>query len=325
MRRNDTSTLIVIVNYRTSELTLDCLRSLEAEVAPARGVRVVVTDNGSGDGSVGRLIVGILRYGWSDWASVQPLPRNGGFAYGNNAAISRALESDEPPDFVILLNPDTVARPGSIRALIEFMSAHPEIGLAGSRLEDPDGTPQRSAFRFPSILSELDGGMRLGVVSRLLAGRVIAPPVPVEPCEVDWVAGASLIVRREVFEQIGLLDEGYFMYFEEVDFCRRARLAGRPCWYVPDSRVVHLVGQSSGVTDRKAVPRRRPAYWFEARRRYFLSHLGRARTVLADLAWSAGYASYLLRRRFRSTPEAEPPHLLRDFLRHNFLPTRATR
>ena len=139
-------------------------------------------------------------------------------------------------------------------ALVEFMNDHPKVGIAGSRLENPNGTPQCSAFRFHSVLSELEGGLRLGIVSRLLRNRVVAPPVSDEQHETDWVAGASMIVRHGVFADIGLMDEGYFLYFEEVDFCLRAHRAGWHCWYVPASRVVHLVGQSSGVTgaDRHA-------------------------------------------------------------------------
>ena len=108
------------------------------------------------------------------------------------------------------------------------MERRPDVGIAGSRLEEPDGTPQRSAFRFPTVLGELERGLRLG--AGLAAPGALGsgtPPVPDGEGPTDWVAGASMIVRREVFEAIGLLDEGYFMYFEEVDFClgRPGRLA----------------------------------------------------------------------------------------------------
>ena len=313
--------LIVIVNYRTADLTIDCLRSLQDEVGSLDGTRVVVTDNASGDDSVARLATAILENGWGDWATILPLDQNGGFAYGNNAAIRPALQEADPPCFVLLLNPDTIVRPGALKALVVFMEGRPDIGIVGSRLEEPDGTPQQSAFRFPSVLGELEGGVRLGPVSRLLHRWAAFQPIPEEPGPVDWVAGASMIIRRQVFESIGLLDEGYFMYFEEVDFCRRARRAGWPCWYAPSSRVVHLVGQSSGVTDPRAVPERKrlPGYWFLARRRYFLSHHGRIKTLLADLAWSLGYVSYRARRLLQRRPNTDPRLLLWDFIRFNFL------
>lgn len=312
--------LVVIVNYRTAGLTIDCLRSLSGEVGEFPGIRVVIVDNASGDGSASRLAAAVRENGWEGWASILSLERNGGFASGNNAAIRPALRSTDQPRYVLLLNPDTVVRPGALRTLVAFMEARPDVGIAGSRLEDPDGMPQRSAFRFPSVLGELEAGLRLGLASRVLTRWVVAPPVPEEPCRVNWVAGASMIIRREVFEGVGLLDEGYFMYFEEVDLCRRAQAAGWPCWYVPGSRIVHLVGQSSGVTDPRRARRRLPDYWFRARRRYLLTHHGRLTTALANLTWASAYAVYRLRRVIQRKPDRDPEHLLWDFCRHNFFP-----
>jgi GT2 family glycosyltransferase len=315
-------TLVVIVNYRTTDLTIECLRSLQGEIAATeeegRGqVRVVVTDNASGDGSPDRIAAAIRDNGWEAWASLMPLPKNGGFAYGNNCAIRGGLETDAPPGFIWLLNPDTVVRSGALASLQRFLEAHPRVGIVGSRLEDPDGTPQASAFRFPSLASEIDGSLRLGVVTRLLSRHRIAPPPPEGASRTGWVAGASMLIRREVFEAIGLMDEAYFMYYEEVDFCRRAADAGWECWYEPRSRVIHLVGQASGVTDRLQANKRRPAYWFESRRRYFLSHLGRGRTLLADTLFMGGFGLWRVRRRVQGKPDPDPTRFLSDFFSHS--------
>ncbi len=323
-----TRLLVAIVNYRTPSLTIDCLRSLVGEVRALEGKTlaaslpntcVVVADNASGDNSVEQIRAAIQTEGWGDWASVMPLELNGGFAFGNNAVIRRALQSTNPPPYFLLLNPDTIVRPGALQVLIDFMDEHPDVGIAGSRLEDPDGTPQCSAFRFHTVLSELDSGLRLGVVSKLLSKWVVAPPVPKETCQSDWVAGASMIVRREVFESAGLLDEKYFMYFEEVDFCLRANKSGWPCWYVPTSRVVHLVGQSSGVTDTKRPPKRLPRYWFDSRRRYFLKNHGWLYAVLADAAWVFGFVLSKWRWVIQRKPRKDPPKLLSDFLLNSVL------
>ena len=311
--------LIVIVNYRTAGLTVDCLHSLATEVAGMPGTKVVVTDNASGDDSVSRLQAALEENGWSGWASVQPLEHNGGFASGNNAAIRPALAAADRPRYVLLLNPDTIVLPGALPTLVAYLDGRPEVGLAGSHLEDGDGAASASAFRFPTVLGEVEGGLRLGAATKLLARWAVCPPIPTTARAVDWVAGACLIVRREVFEAVGLLDERYFMYFEEVDFCLRARRAGWPCWYVPEARVVHLIGQSSGVTDLARPRKRRPAYWFHARRRFFLTHHGRARTVLANLAWASAYATYRVRRFLQRKPDADPESFLRDFVRYNFL------
>lgn len=310
--------LVVIVNYRTADLTIDCLRTLVPDLPALGDSRVVVVDNASGDDSARQIGYAVEAMASRDRITVLQSENNGGFASGNNAAIRPSLDQPNRPRLVLLLNPDTLVRPGAVKALVQFMDDHLDVGIAGSRLEDPDGTPQRSAFRFPSVLGEVEGGLRLGAASRLLARWTVAPPLPEGPSRVDWVAGASMIIRSEVFDSIGLLDESYFMYFEEVDFCRRAALAGWPCWHVPESRIVHLVGQSSGVTDRVETRKRRPSYWFSARRRYFRTHLGAARTFLADVGWASSFALYRLRRAVLREPDLDPHRLLSDFLRHNF-------
>ncbi len=317
--------LIVIVNYRSAGLAIDCLRSLEAEVAAYPSAKVVVVENASGQDQVDQLARAIDQERWSGWVELVVAPRNGGFAAGNNVAIAAALRSETPPELIWLLNPDTIVRPEALRELVDFLGRRPDVGLAGSRLEEPDGTPQPSAFHFPTVLGEIESGLRLGLVSKLLVRHVTAPPVPVEECPIDWVAGASLMIRRDVFDAIGLLDEGYFMYFEEVDFCLKSLRAGWPCWYVPGSRVVHLVGQSSGVTNPSAIRKRRPRYWFEARRRYFVANHGRLRSFAADVAFTLSFASYRVRRLVQRKPDHDPQWMLWDFLRYNFFPMKLGR
>ena len=309
----DTSLLVVILNYRTPSLTIDCLHSLADEVQSLPGTKVAVVDNDSGDRSLEQIQAAVAANNWSDWVSVKASGHNGGYAFGNNAAIRPALAGDNPPDYILLLNPDTTVRPVALKTLLEFMAANPQVGIAGSRLEEPDGTPQCSAFRFHTLWSEIDSSMRLGLVSKLLAKWVIAPEVSEVAHVTDWVAGASMIIRRQVFADIGLLDEDYFMYYEELDFCLQAQRAGWSCWYVPDSRVVHFVGQSSGVTNTKIPPKRRPKYWFESRQRFFLKNYGFAYTVLADSLWMLGFITWRMRRAIQQKPDNDPPQLLGDF------------
>lgn len=319
--------LVAIVNYRTSDLTIECLRSLEPEVRALGRTRVVVTDNASGDGSSERIQSAILENGWSDWATLLPLETNGGFSSGNNAAIAPALASKDPPppDYVLLLNPDTWVHPGALSALVEFMDANPRVGIAGSRLEDPDGTLQHSRYRFHSMLSELESGLRLGLVTKMLKSRIVAPPLVAAAHPADWVAGASMIVRRGVFEDIGLLDAEYFLYFEEVDFCLNAQRAGWKCWYVPSSRVVHLVGRSTGFTSRAGDRMRRPRYWFESRRRYFEKNHGRLYAFGASIAWIVGFMLWRVRRIVQHKPDRDPPYMLWDFVRFSLRPNFSSR
>ena len=304
---------IVIVNYRTSQLVIDCLSSLQDEVAQLPAAQVVIVDNVSEDGSSDRILAAIAEQGWESWVSLIESDRNGGYAYGNNVAIRSALALANPPDYVLLLNPDTVIRPQAIVTLVNFLETHPKVGMAGSRLEDLDGTPQRSAFRFPSIWSELERGMRLGLVSRYLEKWVVAPPTPETTCQTEWVAGASMLIRREVFESVGLMDEDYFLYFEEVDFCLQAQRKEWDCWYVPESKVVHFVGQSSGVTTPTAQPKRLPTYWFESRQRYFVKNHGKPYGLIADSFWLIGFLLWSLRCWLQQKPNIDPPFQLQDF------------
>ena len=285
---------IIIVNYRTPDLVVNCLRSLVDQIEALSGGRVLVIDNASDDGSLATLTSAIESEGWEEWASVVPLDRNGGFAFGNNAGIRMAIASPLGCDYLLLLNPDTLAHPKAIQALITFMDIHPEVGIAGSHLENADGGEECSAHRFHSPLSELTEGARLDVLNRILKNYLVTAPIKKDAHICDWVSGASMMIRRAVFEDIGLLDEDYFLYFEEQDFCRRTILAGWQIWYVPASKIMHIEGAATGI---QQVVRRRPAYWYNSRRRYFTKYYGISGLVLADLLWTIGRLTYLIRRR----------------------------
>lgn len=284
---------VVIVNYRTPELVVDCLASLAGQVAEHPGSRVVVVDNHSGDRSGDILAATVSAKEWGSWVSIIEMERNGGFAYGNNAGITAALAARPRPDHILLLNPDTVVKRGALTALLAFMRNHSAVGIAGCRIEDPAGAVGCSAHNFPSPVSEFEQGLRLGPISRLLRKHVVSPPLQAVAHECDWVSGACMMIRREVVEQVGLMDEGYFLYFEEVDYCRIARTAGWAVWYVPEACVMHLEGAATQVSDKE---KRRPAYWYESRRRYYVRHFGIGGLLAADLLWTFGRIGFLLRR-----------------------------
>jgi GT2 family glycosyltransferase len=296
--------LVVIVNYRTADLVASCLSSIAAQ--RFEGLRAVVVDNASPDLETARKEA--AKHG--PWVSILANPVNGGFAAGCNAAIRRALGAEDAPDYLLLLNPDTLLEAGALRALVAFMDAHPRAGIAGSQLLDARGEAECSAHRAPSPLGELEAGAALGLLTRALQPHRKSPT----PVKADWVSGASLIVRRATLEEVGLLDEGYFLYFEEVDFCARARAAGWEVWLVPASRVLHLEGAATGIRE---AARRRPRYWFESRRRYFVKHFGVRGLLAADALWALGRASLVLRRALRlgrGGGAAEPPRFARDLL-----------
>jgi GT2 family glycosyltransferase len=307
--------LVVIVNYRVAHLVIECLRSIATEIALVPGTQVAVCENGTGDDSALRIQAAIDENQWGSWCSLTAITPNLGFTGGNNVILRPAMASETPPQYILLLNADTVIRPSAIATLVDFMDKHTEVGIAGSRIEDPDGTVQCSAFQFPTPLGEFENAVRLGVFSRMLRRWKTAPPAPVHACEADWISGTSMIIRREVFRDIGLLDEGYFTYFDDVDYCFNARRAGWPVWYVPDSRVVHFEGQSTGIISR--VPKRRPPYLYEARRRYFLKNLGPGYAAMVDAARIIGLALWRMRLILTGKSDPASQYLLSDTLRHS--------
>ena len=313
------SVLVVIVNYRTPLLALDAAGALEGEIRARGDAHVVIVDNGSADGSAEIIERGIEERGLSDWCSLLAETRNGGFSAGNNVGIAWYVhETGQLPDYAWLLNPDTIAEPGALGALVDFLRDHPEVGIAGSRCLEPDGTVWPSAFRFLSPRTEFNAAINFGPVTRLLGNPVIAPPQPDVPARTDWVSGTSMMVRREVLDQIGPMDEGYFLYFEETDYCAHAAEDGFQSWTVPASRVTHIGGQATGVTGEARAQKPRPRYWFASRARFFLHQYGLLWTHVANLLWLIGYPIGRLIAALRGKRSDDPPRFWRDFLAYYY-------
>jgi GT2 family glycosyltransferase len=272
---------VIVLNYRTAGLTVDCLASLAPEIDA--GIAVVVVDNASGDGSAEAIEQRIAERGWSSWARLLRAPTNGGFAAGNNLGI-RAVEAGA----YVLLNSDTLVRPGAMASLRRAVRERPDAGVIGAGMLNAEGAPDWSIFRVITPLSELVRSAHSGPVTRLLRRHDTLLPLGETPREVGWVGFACAVVRREVLEQVGLLDDGFFMYFEDVDYCRRVAAAGWKILYWPEAKVVHLQGASSQVTRAGGRRRRAPRYFYEARARYFAKFYGRGGLWLANTCWHLG-------------------------------------
>ena len=308
---------VIIVSYRTAALTIAALRSIDAERSATHlTIRAVVVDNASGD--LPLIAQAVAANGWSSWVSLVASSRNAGFAYGNNLGIEHVY-ADGAPSYLYLLNPDAQVRAGAIVSLTRFMEHHPDAGIAGGSFENLDGSEWKIAFRFPTLLSELCDGLQLGVVARLLRRWRVPVDMANTPQRVDWICGASMLVRPEVLIAVGGFDERYFLYFEETDFCYRARQAGFSTWYVPQSRVMHIRGQSTRVTDLNKQPTRLPPYWFESRRRYFTTTFGTTRAAIIDCVAVLAHCLGWLKQRALRHREAIVPHFIRDLLHHSVL------
>jgi N-acetylglucosaminyl-diphospho-decaprenol L-rhamnosyltransferase len=226
---------IVIVAYRSQELLRDCLSSLRA-FPPAKGARIWVVDNASGDGTT-ELVA-------SAFPEVELISssKNLGFSAANNLAIQRG---DAP--YVLALNPDTRMTEGALDHLLELMESNPRIGISGCRLELEDGSFDHAARRsFPTPLGALAHFTHIGRWRKAPARLAQYRAPTVEGGPVDAVNGAFMLMRRKALDEVGLFDEGYWMYMEDLDLCYRFAQAGWTTWYDPGATVIHVKAGSSG-------------------------------------------------------------------------------
>ncbi len=305
------SLLTVILNWRTPEMTLKAAKAAACDMEGIDG-RIVIVDNDSGDGSYQALSEAVAAAHWAKGrVEVVQSGRNGGFGAGNNFGIRHGL-SARAYDYVYILNSDAFPDASSISTLLAHMADVPTCGFAGSYIHGEDGHGHQTAFRFPTVAGELEGAARIGLISRALHRHIVPLPIPSETTRVDWLAGASMMMRREVLEQIGLFDENFFLYFEETDLCLRAQRAGWHTDYVRTSEVTHIGSVSTGMKTWS----RMPQYWFDSRLYYFRKNHGAAYALAATLAHVAGTCIWKLRRVIGGKPKRDPDHFLRDLITH---------
>ncbi len=235
---------IVIVNYNTEKLLRSCLESVYGG-ANGTPLDIWVVDNNSRDNSVAML------KSMFPMVKVIQNPSNVGFSRANNLVISQSRS-----DYILLLNPDTLIIGDAIEQVVKFMKEHPEVGIAGCKVLNRDGTLQlacRRSIPTPEVaFYRLTGLSRLFPRSRVMAKYNMTYESPDLTHEVDAVSGAFLMIRRQVVEEIGLLDERFFMYGEELDWCLRTKRAGWSVMYYPEAQIVHYKGESTKYNSRKA-------------------------------------------------------------------------
>jgi N-acetylglucosaminyl-diphospho-decaprenol L-rhamnosyltransferase len=224
---------VIILNHNAGTLLLDCLNSIYADPPPF-SFEIIVPDNASTDQSLE-----LARQAWGDRTRILENGANRGFAWGNNRGIDAARGS-----YLCLLNPDTVVRPGALSALVDFLEQHPRAGFAGPKVLGSDGALQSSAKRsIPTLFDAVSHALLLSRIfprSRRFGRYETTYLDDDQPQQVEASDGCCMMVRRSVIDQIGKLDEGYFIYCEDVDWFLRAKWAGWEVWYCPDSVIVHL-------------------------------------------------------------------------------------
>lgn len=255
---------VVIVNYNTADFTAQCLDSLRA-APPQASLEIVVVDNASVDDGPDRLAAA--------YPEIQLIrsPRNVGIAGGNNLGIRATIGR-----YVLLLNNDTLVMPGNIDRLVAFLDGHPEAGGAGGRLLNSDGTFQSAYYDFPSLWQEFLFATKLGP---LFSSHYPSHPSSGEVCEIDWMSTAFALFRRRALEEIGPVDEDYFIYSDETDLFYRLRKAGWRSYYLPGVETIHFGGRS-------LTPWRRRRLLYRGKLLFFRKHYGSVQTTILRLMFA---------------------------------------
>jgi len=263
MPDTEVSLSIIIVNWNTRQLLVDCLRSVFATVRDI-DFEVIVVDNCSTDDSVE-----CVRALFPQVKLIES-SENLGFARGNNVALGEASG-----EFILLLNPDTVLLEHAVSRLCNALRAYPALGAVGSQLLNPDGTFQQSWGRFPGLWTELPLVNRLLTrTPQVLASRSSHQEPPI--LLVDWVSGASLMMRRQALEQVGPLDEDYWLYTEEADWCYRVSKANWKIGVVTGAQVIHVARAASRQKYAETL-----MHFHRSRLLFLLKHYHRAQVHLA--------------------------------------------
>jgi len=259
---------VVIVSWNVSGLLRDCLNSLADDVAGG-GVEAIVIDSFSADDSVAMV------QSEFPWVRLVAEPHNVGFARGSNIGIEMASGSK-----ILILNPDTVVSDGALAAMGQFMDDDPGLAVVGPTLRSPGGTIQSSRRRFPTfVLALFESTWFQRFAPKSLIDSYFFEELPYDmPAEVDWISGACMLVRREAIAEVGTFDEAYYMYSEELDWCRRFKDAGWKVAYTPSAVVMHYEGKSS----EQAVEARHK-HFQRAKLRYFAKYHGMTRAQLLRL------------------------------------------
>lgn len=261
---SDIDLSVIIVNWNVRDLLRECLRSIERGPGGLR-LEVIVVDSASSDGSVAMVANEF------PWVVLLPQAENVGFPRGNNIGLYRAKGR-----YLLLLNPDTEVIGDALPKMVAFLRADPTIGALGPQLLNPDGTIQSSRRRFPTLVTGFIESTWLEGYAPQVVRQYRALDLPDDAiADVDWVVGACIMVPQTVYETVGGMDEAYFMYSEELDWCRRIKSAGGRVVYYPLAQVKHYYGKSSeqAITSRHI-------HFQRAKLRYFRKYHGRLAAAL---------------------------------------------
>lgn len=312
------SVCVVIVNYATADLAVTAVASVLEHGDPDLLHRIIVLDNGSPQNDATRLSDMLARLSPSDKIQLIAQPDNLGFGKGNNAVFAQ-LEAD-PPDYVLLLNPDAAFKNDVLTELGRTLQDHPQVGCVGAGIDGPNGTPVTSAFRFPTLANAFVDTIAFGPLSRRLKTASIVLPPDHPAGQVDWVAGAAVMLRWRALQDCGYFDPDFFLYEEEVELIWRMRQRGWLCWFTPSARVSHLEGVATQVNSHEAQRGPRPAYWYESQRLFLQKTRTRFGALLFALVKLKAALLHRASRQLTRKPSDLPAGFVPDYWSHVLRP-----
>lgn len=308
--------IVIIVNYGIPD---HVLKNLDALIPEFKDLDLEaecwIIDNNSPDQSLEIIRDGIAQRKFGHLVKLFAHSLNGGFGAGNNVAIRKAWGLKQQPKYFYLLNPDALVCAGTVKKLVTHLAENKKVGVAGGGLLDTNGKLECGAFRLPSLRSTIEEHLGIGIFSRIWKNYCVSiSPEPDNIMSVGWVAGASMMVTAEALKTAGLFDEEYFLYFEELDLCKRIIDSGFEVHYLPDAEVIHDSGASTGLHEEKV---RLPRYWHHSRQRYLKKAFGAKGLLLHNVATIIAGSIGFIYRKIRFRPD-QRSHYLKDIIRYNF-------
>jgi len=252
-------------------------------------------------------------------AQIHVIPSNDNLGFGKGCNLGVEHAKPHQPTHLWFLNPDTIIFEDTGPALIQLLEENPKIDFTGSTLVDKNNVPRPGAYRFPTALNVFLSMITLGILDKLFHKHTTAIPVENQAVEADWLTGASFLVKYDCFESLEGFDPQYFLYFEEVDLFFRAKKKGFMVSSCPNSRVFHISGASTGINNKDTEIKRRPSYWFESRRHYYIKNYGKAYFLLVDLSFFLGFFLKRLRSFIQQKDAKLPQYFARDTLKHSLI------
>jgi N-acetylglucosaminyl-diphospho-decaprenol L-rhamnosyltransferase len=316
--------LLSIVNYRSSEWLLPLLADLESvQIPPNVSLSLRVLDNASNDPGLNSIEskVNSLK---KKFASSKLIKSNSnlGFGRGHNLVFEEFTTEDGTlPDYFGIINPDTRCTPKVLEKLMGCLEANKEIALVSPAITNNDGSSHRVCRRFPSLLSEFEEFAQWGPFSKLLKNYQVAYNGNQNEINFpDWVPASFVLIRGEVFKQVGGFSDNYFLYYEDIDLCKRVRRMGGQIAYFPFVSVSHFIGASTGVYRENEAPKktRREKYWFESRKIYHRNSSGYLALLVRNFASLLALLLYQLKCLVLFRTSNLPKNFTLDFIRYSF-------